>query len=498
MSGTPLVVQRALVSRRGFLKAGVAASGTLALGPTFWRRAYAQQSQLTIGDGPYGSLQPPDANGLMLPEGFTSRVVARSNLPVGLSGYLWHIWPDGGHCFPTDDGGWVYCCNSENPVPSDQPGLNDPHIGGASSIRFDPEGNIVDAFRVLGDTRSNCAGGPTPWGTWLSCEEFQIEPGDAGRVWEVDPLVPYADQEVKVHDAMGSYKHEMVAIDPERRHLYLTEDQGHDEDEGDIGGLLYRYTPSAWPDLSAGLLEAAVVAADGRVSWIEIPDPGGDPVETREQVDAAHFDGGEGCWYDSGHVYITTKGDNRVWDLDIAAERLGILYDDDDFDEPVLQGVDNIIVSSFTGDILVAEDGGNMEVVLITPDGVVAPLARATGPEHGRDNPAPGTDVGPIPVGDIPTESEITGLAFNPDGSRLYFNSQRGAVWGITYEVTGPFVEGREAVAPPASPPTSPPAPDGGGTGGPSLPTTGGGLALAAGVVAAAAALRRRGRRTDG
>ena len=84
-----------------------------------------------------------------------------------------------------------------------------------------------------------------------------------------------------------------------------------------------------------------------------------------------------------------------------------------------------------------------MEVILITPDGVVAPLARATGPEQGMSSGSP-----------VPTASEITGLAFSPDGNRLYFNSQRGAVSGITYEVTGPF-RSVVAAAAPQSPATT-------------------------------------------
>jgi uncharacterized protein len=151
--------------------------------------------------------------------------------------------------------------------------------------------------------------------------------------------------------------------------------------------------------------------------------------------DTSPFRGGEGCFFDNGIVYFTTKGDNRVWRYHVAAQTLDILYDDSDPQNqpnPVLTGVDNVIVSR-SGDVLVAEDGGNMEVVVITPDNQVAVIARATGPEHGFDNTLPG------PADIVPTRSEITGLAFSPDGSRLYFSSQRAFVLGVTYEVMGPF-----------------------------------------------------------
>jgi hypothetical protein len=86
------------------------------------------------------------------------------------------------------------------------------------------------------------------------------------------------------------------------------------------------------------------------------------------------------------------------------------------------------VVVSRSGDVFVAEDGGNMEIVIITPDNIVAPVVRATGPQHGFESPSP-----------FPTTSEISSICFSPDGSRLYFSSQRGFVLGITYEVRGPF-----------------------------------------------------------
>ena len=130
------------------------------------------------------------------------------------------------------------------------------------------------------------------------------------------------------------------------------------------------------------------------------------------------FNGGEGVWFDSYHVYFTTKGDNRVWDLDVATQRLSVLYDPAVAgpDAP-LTGVDNIVVSR-SGDIFVGEDGGNLEVVMISTEGQVAPVARLVGHDL----------------------SEVTGPAFSPDGSRLYFSSQRGTDGrGVTFQVTGPF-----------------------------------------------------------
>ena len=394
------------MNRRTFLRSTALTAGALALGPSFWRQAFAAPAN--SGPGPYGPLLAPDANGIALPAGFTSRVVARANELVGPSAYPWHVLPDGGATFALDDGGWIYACNSEIPG-----------IGGVGAIRFDAGGTIVSAHRVLAGTSSNCAGGPTPWGTWLTCEEH-----DGGHVWECDPR-QLNNNATALRAALGTFKHESAAVDPVRGHVYLTEDQ--------TDGRFYRFVPTAYPNLSAGSLQAAILTpaagstpADPRwtVSWATIPNPNIVPgtTPTRQQVPATTpFNGGEGLWYDSGHVYFTTKGDNRVWDLNAATSELSLVYDDNLADVPTLTGVDNVTVSS-AGELVVAEDGGNMQLVLFS-GGTFSPLLQI----YGQD------------------ASEITGPGFSPDGKRLYFSSQRGpngSGQGVTYEVRGPFNAG--------------------------------------------------------
>ncbi|MCE9666473.1 PhoX family protein [Myxococcus stipitatus] len=387
------------LDRRDFLRLSALGGGTLALGPGFWRAAYAAPAE--PGPGPYGALSgTADANGVRLPAGFASRIVARSGQVVAGTGYTWHSAPDGGACFALSDGGWVYASNSE--VSSG---------GGAGALRFDGGGAVVDAYRILSSTRSNCAGGPTPWGTWLSCEEYS-----GGRVWECDPTK--ASQGV-ARGAMGTFSHEAVAADPEGLRLYLTEDS--------TSGRFYRFTPSAWPSLSAGTLEAAKVNGDplaGTATLTWVPCAATSPASQQSSVASKTtvFNGGEGCWFDGGVVYFTTKGDNRVWAHTPATGALEVIYDASLFASSPLTGVDNVTVSR-SGDLYVAEDGGNLEICLITPgpQRVVAPFIRLSG--H--------------------SSSEITGPAFSPDGRRLYFSSQRGtsgsSSGGITFEVSGPF-----------------------------------------------------------
>ncbi len=417
------------------------AGGALGLG--LWADAMTPAAAFASGADDFGPLQPANANGLMLPPGFTSRVVAVSNSAVGSTSHIWHRSPDGGATFATLDGGWIYVSNSERTGTS----------GGVGAIRFAADASIVAAYSILTGTARNCAGGPTPWGTWLSCEEVV-----GGRVYECDPFT--SGSQGALRRALGTFNHEAAAVDPVHQTVYLTEDRPN--------GLLYRFTPEIYANLGSGVMEAAEVLDPGGqgpiepgevrgLAWhvVPAPSPSGGGVQspthlpltqraTRYQVpDATPFDGGEGCWYAAGAVHFSTKGDNRVWRIDTDAlsglvaaggrrsERrrpggdrepprgrrggqISIVYDRATSGSPELSGVDNVYTAP-TGDVYVAEDGGNLQIVALTPSGAVKPIVQLTG--------VSGT--------------EITGPALSHDGTRLYFSSQSNP--GRTYEVTGPF-----------------------------------------------------------
>jgi hypothetical protein len=233
------------------------------------------------------------------------------------------------------------------------------------------------------------------------------------------------------------FNHEAAAVDPVEGRLYLTEDESD--------GGFYRFTPARYPSLSTGQLEVAVVRPNGSVAWREVPDPSTAEtgVATRAQVAGmTRFRGGEGIWHAKGILYFTTKGDKRVWAYDAARERIEVLYDREQSKGAALDAVDNVTVTP-ADDVFVCEDGGNLEIGLISKDRAVSPFLRFVGDDH--------------------TGSELCGVCFDPSGTRMYLTSQRAfplipggagsaiptvgnAGPGAVYEVRGPFRLPREGM----------------------------------------------------
>jgi uncharacterized protein len=395
--------------RREFIGLGVGGVAAASLGAVFWDELFgsAESRPLRVGRG-YGPLRAPDENGFRLAEGFRSRMVARGEEAVPGTGYRWHIAADGMATFPAEDRGFVLVSNSETPR------------GGASAIRFDRRGEVRDAYLILSGTFQNCSGGGTPWGTWLSCEEVED-----GRVWECDPT---GRRPAVPHAAMGIFKHEAAAVDARARRVYLSEDL--------VDGGLYRFTPARWPDLSKGSLEIARVRSGGAVEWVEVPDPSAGRERTRRQVPGStRFKRGEGIWLDAETLYLATTADHRVHAYDTRRERIRVAYDGLASASAPLLRVDQL-TGSPAREVFVCEDIATDEIDMgmIAPDRTVSKFLSATGPLH--------------------RGSELTGVTFDPSGSRMYVSSQRAFPKsdlepgpGAIFEITGPFHRARRAAA---------------------------------------------------
>jgi secreted PhoX family phosphatase len=449
--------RRQILARTGAAGAGIVFSG--ALSELFTDAAAAQN----LGHTGYGPLVP-DPHGLLdLPEGFRYRVLSREGDRLRSGEGPVPSNHDGMTALPGRRGRVHLVRNHENRhtaelgVPTVKGLTYDPAgKGGCTALTLDADNRVLDERVAIAGTAVNCAGGPTPWHTWLTCEENEDQAGtngytkDHGFIFEVDPSDPHRTGAVPL-TAMGRFQHEAIAVDPRRGIVYETEDAFQKP-----FGLFYRFLPEkplggvgslraggrlqamrvpGVPDLSS--IQETGAAFDG-IEWVDVPDPLAARTPVRLQdfgpKGITHAQKLEGCYWGGRCVYFVssfargTDGSaadhyGQIWRYDPERRRLALVIvfgPDTDVRLPG-ESPDNICLAP-GGGLMVCEDGnGAQHVYGVTRGGEVYAMAR------GRQN---------IGTPEEPEWGEFAGVAFSPDGRTMYVNCYTP---GTTFAVTGPW-----------------------------------------------------------
>ncbi|MEA5524048.1 alkaline phosphatase PhoX [Nodularia spumigena] len=465
------------VSRRKFLTlAGTSAATVTMLSPLEAFYAKVARGEMPTSTG-YGSLQeklplntaelPADLSGipiLKLPRAFKYTAFSITGQPMD-DGFTVARGHDGMAAFPGANNTTILVRNHELRTSSSDPvqgGIkySTEAVGGTSTLVVGADRRLIKHFNSLAGTIRNCAGGPTPWRTWISCEEtFSTTLNGSirhGYNFEViaDPNSGLVNP-VPLRE-MGRFNHEAVAVDPKTGYVYETEDRGD--------SCFYRFVPNVRPtkvgDLEKGgsLYALKVIGMNNfalntinnpnfggqpglvkvgqtlPVEWVKIDNPDPDEESSSAGVGvryeaqskgAAIFFRGEGAWYGNGLVYFVAsqggppvssadnaRGNGQVWAYNPAREEITLVVEASP-SGAFLQAPDNITVAPF-GDLFVCEDGSGTDYIVgVNKKGEVYQFA----------------------MNNI-TSGELAGACFSADGRTMFVNLQNP---GITVAIFGPW-----------------------------------------------------------
>ncbi len=462
------------MKRRKFIKRGSQVSlgflGLQAFANTVANGSTGPPDREVLSKG-YGPLIDDPKGILNLPKGFTYDIISKQGDRMS-DGLRVPGLPDGMATFEAPDNKVLIVRNHEIPVGNkdlgpfgkdlellesihirkfyDYGGGKIPCMGGTTTILYNPAtGQVEQEYLSLIGTLRNCAGGPTPWNTWISCEEdMHTNVGDLdkyhGYPFEVPARVTQEISDPRPIKAMGRFNHEAVGIDPKTGIVYQTEDR--------FDSLIYRYIPDVYGDLhQGGKLQILAIKdrkgfstrnwqSDGNtmdigkkydVEWLDIKNikSAGDDLRIRGfKKGAALFARGEGMWFGNNEVYfactnggkfnygqifryVPSKKEGHPEESDEPGT-LELFVESRDFG--LFHNCDNLTIGG-NGDLVICEDHPTPRIIGISMQGKIYHIAKNVG-----------------------YKSEFAGATFSPDGEVLFVNIQEA---GLTLAIRGPWGE---------------------------------------------------------
>ncbi|NVK40005.1 MAG: DUF839 domain-containing protein [Oceanospirillaceae bacterium] len=414
---------------------------------------------------------------LRLPPGFSYTAISLKGSLMS-DGTLVPEKHDGMGCFQGREGNYILVRNHECSIGSSLKcvapnGYNyDEFVdglagGGTTTVIVDRNGRVVQDYVSLGGTIRNCAGGETPWGSWISCEENLTTPATDDRAtvkhgynFEVPSMAGEAVEPVPLV-AMGRMNHEAIAVDPQTGFVYETEDRGDSafyrfvphvrpNGFGDLqqGGDLYamvidlgQYSDCNGAELPQSVMQGTVqvdtrgtargaagsmlpfLGQELKVRWVKLEDV--DPVDDTLRFEAqakgaAVFWRGEGAWTHHNSIYFVAsgagdEGEGQVWCYNPRTETIKLVVESTD--ETLLDGPDNITVAR-DGTLYLCEDGSGGQEGDANYGQYIVGVDKSGGLFQFAHN---NVDTG-----------EFCGACFSPDGKFMFVNSQN---IGVTYAI---------------------------------------------------------------